>query len=95
MEAFYGDNAEALDDEAVLLTRIKVTEDIVAFCKLSEPNRRGRKSNETKRDANDCPTKREDSQADPLDTSHVSLDVCILCEGSSRGRSCRFKHLIP
>lgn len=41
VEAFYGLDAEILDGDAPFPRRIQVTKDMVALCKLPEPNRRG------------------------------------------------------
>jgi hypothetical protein len=42
VEAFYGPEAEILDDDLALARRIQVTKDLTALYGLSEPTRRGK-----------------------------------------------------
>ncbi|OXV07057.1 hypothetical protein Egran_05176 [Elaphomyces granulatus] len=45
VEAFYGPEAESFEENQLLARRIQVTKNMVAFSRLCEPNRRGKRVN--------------------------------------------------
>jgi len=79
VDAFYGPDAETLDDEAALTRRIQATKDLVALCKLSEPSRRGKRPASTaKGDSDDVP--KQNAPESVADEMRCPTDICIVCE---------------
>jgi hypothetical protein len=60
VEAFYGPEAETLEDDLALARRIRVTRDLTAFCGLSEPTLRGERFNWNKNDDSEDELKGEE-----------------------------------
>jgi hypothetical protein len=85
VEAFYGPEAETLDDDLALARRIQVTKDLTALCGLSEPTRRGKRFNWNKDDNSDDEAKQEQDLLGP-EVVKCPTDVCIICLGNRSGR---------
>jgi hypothetical protein len=78
VEAFYGPEAEILEDDLALARRIQVTKELTALYGLSEPCRRGKRFNWNKDDNNDKLKQEEETPHGP-DAGKCPIDMCIIC----------------
>ena len=83
MEAFYGPEAESFEGDQLLARRIQVTKDMVAFSRLCEPNRRGKRAN-WEVDEESGKEEEEDHSLTQEESLRCPLDKCIICSGMSR-----------
>jgi hypothetical protein len=60
VEAFYGPEAETLEDNLAVAGKIRLTRDLATLCGLSGPSRRGKRFNWNKDDGNDDEHKQEE-----------------------------------
>jgi hypothetical protein len=81
VEAFYGPEAETLDNDLALTRRIQVTKDLTALCGLSGPNRQGKRFNWN----SDDEAKQEHDLLSP-EVVKCPIDVCIIYLGNRSGR---------
>jgi hypothetical protein len=83
VEAFYGPEAESFEEDQLLARRIQVTKDMVAFSRLCEPNRRGKRVN-WEVDEESGKEEEEDHSLTQEESLRCPLDECIICSGMSR-----------
>jgi hypothetical protein len=85
VEAFYGPDAETLDDDLEITRRIQIIKDLTALCGLSESPRRGKRFNWNKDDDSDGESKPKEVL---LGRGLVKcpIDVCIVCDDTRSGR---------
>ena len=83
VESFYGSEAENFDEDQLLARRIQVTEDLIAFSQLCEPDRRGKRVNWEADDERGEKEEEEDHALLEEESLHCPPDECIICRSIS------------
>jgi Protein of unknown function (DUF3435) len=78
VEAFFGPDAETLDDKPALLRRIQVTKDMIALCGLCEPSRQRGRFN-WKRNQDPIIINTKEGSNTSVEDLMCPIDICIVC----------------